>query len=314
MVTKKEFGRIGVFMGGPSSERAISLKSGKAVHKALEEAGVDAVAIDVVTDRLKDNIRLIKSKKIDCAFLALHGRFGEDGSIQELLEVLKIPYTGSGVLASRLAMDKISSRQIFALGGLSVPRYKILNNKSQVEIDFSFPVVVKPAGHGSSIGLSIVDKKSGLKKAVQEAFKFDERIIIEEYIHGREMTVGILKECALPVVEIIPKKKFFDYEAKYRAGFTEYVVPAKITKEQSLKIQEAGISAHRMLGCFGCSRADIILDDKNNPFVLEINTIPGFTATSLLPKAAGERGIGFKELCLELIALAYEKNRNSRLG
>ena len=170
--------------------------------------------------------------------------------------------------------------------------------------------MVKPAGHGSSIGLSVVDREGYLDKSVDLAFSFDERIIIEEYIRGREVTVGILDELALPVIEIIPKKRFFDYEAKYQAGMADYVVPAELEDEIAQNIQEAALSAHKLLGCYGCSRVDMILSSDNIPFVLEVNTIPGLTLTSLLPKAAKVAGIDFSQLCIKLIRLAYEKTQN----
>lgn len=307
-----KFGRIGVLMGGPSTEREISLESGKAVYESLKEKGIDVIAIDIETEDIERNINLIKSYKIDCAFIALHGRFGEDGQIQALLDDLDIPYTGSGISASKLAMDKIASRQIFTKHGLAVPPYqiidKILNgNHYRIDKDLNFPLVVKPATHGSSIGLSIVDQKDDLDKAVDLAFGFDERIIVEEYIKGREVTVGVLDEQALPVIEIIPKKRFFDYEAKYTVGMTDYVVPAQLEEGLARKIQSAGLSAHRLLGCFGCSRVDMILSEDNIPVVLEVNTIPGLTSISLLPKAARVVGINFLELCISLIRLAYEK-------
>jgi D-alanine--D-alanine ligase len=317
MGIKDKRGKIGVLMGGPSTEREISFKSGKAVYLALEQLGFKVDAIDIKTDSIKENMRLIKSHKIDCAFLALHGRFGEDGSIQEILESLKIPYTGSGVLASRLAMDKVASRQIFEVHGLRVPRYKVLNKtsfatKHKIYDNLGFPLVIKPAAHGSSIGLSIIGKAKELSKAIALAFTFDEKIIIEEYVRGRELTVGILDERALPVIEIIPKKIFFDYEAKYQPGLTDYVVPAKLKEGVARKVRGVALSAHRLLGCFGCSRVDIILDKDNLPYILEVNTIPGLTSTSLLPKAAGAIGIPFGELCLKLVKLAYEPRTFSK--
>jgi len=310
------FGKIGVLMGGPSTEKEISLKSGKTVYESLNQAGLEVVAIDIKTDGKEENIRLIKSYEIDLAFIALHGRFGEDGQIQEILDTLKIPYTGSGAVASRLAMDKIASRKIFEASGLHVPRYEAEDklsynaNWKPHHNDFTPPLVVKPASHGSSIGLSIVDREEYLDKSVGLAFNFDERIIIEEYIRGREVTVGILDEKALPVIEIIPKKRFFDYEAKYQAGLTDYVVPAKLEDGIAQNIQETALSAHKLLGCYGCSRVDMILSNDDIPFVLEVNTIPGLTTTSLLPKAAKVVGIDFSHLCIKLIRLAYEKTQN----
>lgn len=306
--SKNRFGRIGVLMAGPSSEKKISLKSGRAVCEALKKAGLNVVPVIVKTDRQEDNIRLLRHKKIDCAFIALHGRFGEDGGIQKILGALNIPYTGSGVKASGLAMDKIASRRIFQRHGLKVPRYKVLKRDSYRGIclnDLSLPLVVKPATHGSSIGLSIAIQTKDILPAIKRAFQFDQRIIIEEYVKGRELTVGILGDNPMPVIEIIPKHDFFDYQAKYKKGLTDYIVPAKLSPEVSCRVKQAGLEAHRLLGCFGCSRVDIILDPENEPVVLEVNTIPGLTSTSLLPKAAKETGIDFISLCLKLIKLAY---------
>lgn len=308
------FGKIGVLMGGPSTEREISLKSGNAVYEALRRSGVETVAIDITTDSTEGNIRLIKSHKVDCAFLALHGRFGEDGQIQGILDSIKIPYTGSGAQASRLAMDKIASLGIFELNGLKVPRYSVLEKSSyrpdwKTDNGLGFPLVIKPANHGSSIGLSIIDDSKDLDAAVDLALSFDSRAIIQEYIPGREVTVGILDEKVLPVIEIVPKKRFFDFEAKYKAGMTDYIVPAELEEVVAEKVQAVALSAHKLLGCFACSRVDIILKD-NSPFVLEINTIPGFTSTSLLPMAAKKIGIEFEELCLKLVRLAYEKKQS----
>jgi D-alanine--D-alanine ligase len=310
--TEGEFGKIGVLMGGPSSEREISLKSGKAVYEALKKSGLEVVAIDIKTDKIKENINLIKEFKIDCAFLALHGRFGEDGQIQEILEILQIPFTCSGIKASKLAMDKIASLSIFKDYGLNVPRYTMVDKSSynknwQFNNILTWPLVIKPVTGGSSIGLSIIDREEQLAGALDLAFTFDDRVIIEEYIRGRELTVAILEEVALPIIEIIPKRAFFDYVAKYQPGMTEYIVPAKLEEAVAEKVRQAACQAHKLLGCFGCSRVDMILSPDNLPFILEVNTIPGLTSTSLLPKAAKTHGIEFSELCLKLIKLAYEK-------
>jgi len=310
-VKLSNFGRIGVLMGGPSSEREISLKSGKAVFEAFKQMGLDVTAIDIKTDNIEENTDLIKSNNINCAFIAMHGRFGEDGTIQEILENLKLPYTGSGVFASKLAMDKIESRKILEKNGLKVPRYIEIdktsyNTNSKIKNSFGFPLVIKPATHGSSVGLSIIEREGELDNAISLAFTFDQRVIIEEYIRGRELTVGILDSEALPVIEIVPKKMFFDFEAKYKPGMTDYIVPAELEESIAKKTMEAALSANKLLGCFGCSRVDIILSEANHPYILEVNTIPGLTSTSLLPKAAKIVGIEFSELCLKLIKLAYE--------
>jgi len=311
-LSAKKFGKIGVLLGGPSSEREISLKSGKAVLEAFKALGLDVIAIDIKTDNEEENIKLIKSSGINCAFIALHGYFGEDGGIQQVLEKLKLPYTGSGVSASRLAMDKIASRKIFEKNGLQVPKYRSIdkescNEKLNFKNTFGLPLVIKPAANGSSVGLSIIGKEEKLKEAIDLAFSFDDRVIVEEYIKGRELTVGVLDDLALPVIEIIPKNMFFDFEAKYKPGMTDYVIPAQLEEGIAKNVKGAALASHKLLGCFGCSRVDIILDGHNRCFVLEVNTIPGFTSTSLLPKAAKTVGIEFSDLCLKLIKLAYEK-------
>jgi D-alanine-D-alanine ligase len=309
------FGRIGILMGGPSTEREISLKSGKTVYESLGNQGLDVVAIDIESDDPKININKIISAKLDVSFIALHGRFGEDGGIQEILEDLNLPYTGSGILASKLALDKVSSRRIFQIYNLAVPRYKEISRLSlkrdyRLQNDFGFPWVIKPASHGSSIGLSIIEQQSLLNEAIDFAFRFDERIIIEEYLKGREITVGILDDRPLPIIEIIPKNQFFDFEAKYKPGMTEYVVPADLDKKIVSVVQDAALCAYRSLGCFGFSRVDMILKD-DTPYILEVNTIPGLTQTSLLPKAAAAVGINFVELCIKLLELAFRRSRQT---
>ena len=307
-------GKIGVLMGGCSSEREISLRSGRAVFEGLKELGCDVVAMDIQTENRDEVSRLIKSSEIECAFLALHGHFGEDGQIQEILEDIDIYYTGSGVLASRLAMDKVASRRIFEVYGIPVPSYRVVNQFSygknwKLHHTVTLPVVVKPSCHGSSIGLSIVERYEDLDNAMESAFQYDSTVLIESFIKGREITVGILQENALPVIEILPKRQFFDYEAKYQAGMTEYRIPAVLDEDTKKKVERAALAAHRLLGCRGCSRVDILLSQDQTPYVLEVNTIPGFTATSLLPKAARTIGIEFPSLCLTLIELAYEKTK-----
>ncbi|MBN1913428.1 MAG: D-alanine--D-alanine ligase [Candidatus Omnitrophica bacterium] len=309
---REKFGTIGVLMGGPSSERDISLKSGNAVYESLKGLGLNVVKVEIQSDDFDQNSRLIGMHNINCAFIALHGRYGEDGCIQELLEALDIPYTGSGVQASKTAMDKILSLEVCKKEGLDVPRYQVCQ-KSDGKIEppdkssLDFPLVVKPAAHGSSIGLSIIDTPDLFTQALDLAFKYDGKVILEEYIQGREITVGILAQEALPVIEIIPKKRFFDYEAKYRPGMTDYIVPARLCGETAQKAQDAALRMHRALDCFGCSRVDMILNSQEIPYILELNSIPGFTETSLLPKAAKFAGIEFSQLCLKLLELAFNR-------
>jgi D-alanine-D-alanine ligase len=310
----KDFGRVGVLMGGASSERGISLKSGQAVFSALSKMGMEVVAIDITTDNPQKNIRLLKKYNLDCAFIALHGRFGEDGKIQSILEKLNIPFTASGIKASQLAMDKIGSLEIFSQGGLYVPKSQFLEKLAYQKnktfpLEFGFPLVVKPANHGSSIGLSLLENQRQLPAAIKLAFNFDEHIIIQEYVSGRELTVGILEEVALPVIEIIPHNKFFDFAAKYQDSLTQYIIPAVLDSTIALEIQQVALKAHKLLGCYGCSRVDIILTKANQAYILEVNTIPGMTDSSLLPKAAKIVGIDFSQLCFKLLELAYEKTK-----
>jgi len=307
-----KFGRVGVLMGGPSTEREISLKSGRAVYQALTNLGLQVCAVDIKTDNSKEVSELIKSQALDCAFIALHGYFGEDGQIQRILDNLKIPYTGSGAMASKLAMDKIASHEILSLNAVRMPAYKTLNKgyytrSEHIYEGFTFPVVIKPVTHGSSIGLSIVDSAGELDKAIRYAFSFDDNVLMEEYIEGREVTVAVLNEKALPVIEIVPKKRFFDFEAKYQSGLTEYIMPALFDEKITDTIQQTALMAHRLLGCEGSSRVDMIVTTQKNVVVLEVNTIPGLTETSLLPKAAKLAGMDFGHLCLTLLELAYEK-------
>lgn len=307
------FGRIGVLMGGPSSEREISLRSGSAVFEALKSLNLDVVALDITEDDLGKARTQIEKAQIETAFIALHGKFGEDGTVQKLLQEMRLPYTGSGVEASKLALDKIAARKKFKEAGLSVPEAEIVNKNTPFNKKIrKFPVVVKPATSGSSIGLSIAEEGSGLCQALKEAFVYDDNVLIEEYIKGRECTVGILEEKPLAVVEVIPKRKFFDYQAKYTKGLTEYIVPAVLASDIYNKAQEIALAAHRALGCYGFSRVDIIIDNTNRLFVLEVNTIPGMTQTSLLPKAAGAIGLDFIQLCMKLLSLALTPRKQDR--
>jgi len=310
--------RVGVLMGGPSSERDISIKSGKAVFRALKKNNINAVSYELAMP-LNTNgyIQSVKEKigamDIDIAFIALHGEFGEDGTIQKILEEMKIPYAGSKTRASKLAIDKIDSREIFEKNNIPMPRYNVVVRgevlpdepvSDNIKIFFkelSMPIVVKPSTEGSSIGLSMVDSENSLYKAVSNAFKYSDRVIIEEYIEGREITVGILEDRALPVVEIIPKNRFFDFEAKYNKGATDYKVPAEIDKEKYRECQEMALLAHKVLGARFFSRVDMILDKDGTPYILELNTIPGLTETSLLPLAAAEAGIDFNQLVLKIL-------------
>lgn len=302
--------KIGVIMGGLSSERDISMKSGVAVLDALKSAGLNAVPLDVRDETEEEIRRLILTQAVDIVFVAMHGGFGEGGSLQHILEKIRIPYTGPREAASRLAMNKTVSRRFFKKAGLSVPRYRRIFRKMPrflsklFLIGLAYPWVVKPSAQGSSIGISFIDSVSNLEGALERAFKYGDDVLVEEFIRGREITVSVLDDQALPIVEIIPKKKFFDFQAKYETGLTDYVVPAFLDAKIAQKAQEDAVSATRALGCRHFSRVDMIVNAQGAPYVLEVNTIPGMTATSLFPKAAAAAGIGFSALCIRLLELA----------
>ncbi len=291
--------KIGVLAGGSSSEREISLASGEAVFNALTGAGLDAVFVDVKEGEFHS---LIDRAGIDLAFIALHGRFGEDGTVQRMLGQRGIPYTGSGPGASALAMDKLASRKRFEDGGLRVPECGVVRAGENCSCpDLGFPCVVKPAREGSSVGLSVVSSRDGMAEAIGKAGEYGEEVIVEKFVSGREITVGVLSGRALPVVEIIPAGGVYDFRAKYRSADTEYVVPANLSETDSRLAHEAGLRAHAALGCEGFSRVDMRLSDDGEVFVLEVNTIPGFTERSLLPMAAKAAGLDFSLLCVTML-------------
>jgi len=285
--------RIGVLMGGISREREVSLKTGSAMLKALQEGGYQARGIEVAADICT---RLLEAR-IEVAVIALHGRGGEDGTIQGLLELLRIPYTGSGLLASALAMNKIKAKEIFLYHGLPTPEFVILEQgKEPGEPPFPPPWVVKPASEGSTIGIDIVMDREGLQQAVRRARGYDHEVFVERFIKGKELTVAILQGKPLPIVEIVPLGGFYDYRAKYTPGQTDYICPARINDCQHEEIAELGLRAYQALGCSGCARVDLFLSEKGEAFITEVNTLPGMTETSLVPKAAAQRGISFLQL------------------
>jgi len=301
--------RVGVLVGGPSNEREISIKTGKAVYQALKADGCPVELIDIPVNVTPSSAKkLLSATGIDIAFIALHGAFGEDGQLQEILEEMKLPFTGSGSIASQQAMDKIISRDIFHAIGLKISPGVVIEEPDTFDIaKIKFPVVVKPHNQGSSIGLSIIEDKKDLPSAISAAFELSGQVILEEYIPGRELTVGILAEEALPVVEIIPAKKFYDFEAKYDHPGTRYEVPAQISIEVCQEAQQAAFLAHQALGLEVFSRIDMILGVDKGLYVLEANSIPGLTERSLLPKAALERGINFTKLCNLIITESFKK-------
>jgi D-alanine-D-alanine ligase len=290
--------KIGVLMGGTSAEREVSLRSGNAIYKALQGSGYKVVAIDAGPDICN----VLNREKVELVFLALHGGSGENGSIQGMLEVLGIKYTGSGVLASALAMDKEASKKIFLYHGIPMPPFVILKKGRKAEdIEFDLPWVVKPAAEGSSVGVTIVREKKIFDGALAKAFSFGPGTIVEKYIDGKEINIGILNGRVLGGVEVRPSLEFYNYEAKYTSGLTEYILPPEIDDSAYEAAKSAGLSAHSALGCKGASRIDLRVDTKGNPYVLEVNTIPGMTETSLLPKIAGLAGYDFLRLIEEII-------------
>lgn len=296
--------KIGVLMGGLSAEREVSLKSGAAVHQALVAQGFNAIAIDVGRD-LAD---VLKREQIEAAFIALHGRYGEDGCVQGLLELMQIPYTGSGVLASALAMHKLYSKQTFAASGILTAPFCCFRRGEAVELSrlpFSLPLVVKPVQEGSSVGISIVKEEKQLAPALELAFRHDDEILIEQYVKGQEVQVGILDDRPVGAIEIVPKNEFYDFEAKYTDGMAEHIFPARLEAELYQRAQQVGLAAHRALGCRGYSRVDLLVTPAGDCYVLEVNTLPGMTALSLLPEIAAKgAGLSFEELVASIIRSA----------
>lgn len=300
--------KVGVFSGGDSSERTVSLRSGQAVRKGLEDAGFETQSID---PRNPSRVKKALSR-IDVAFIALHGRGGEDGSIQRVLERHGIPYVGSDPQGSRVAFNKAEAKKIFEKRGIPTPRWKVVSRKNWRELEF-FPVpfFVKPVADGSSIGVFWVEDFHRAAEKLMQALKQYPVLVVEERIVGREFTVGILGNRALPVVELRPKAEFYDYHSKYTRGRTEYLVPAPIPAAWKRKFQRLALEVHRTLRLRDLSRVDLMADAGGNPFVLEANTIPGFTELSLLPKAAREAGISFEALCRRLVRMAWKRWRGN---
>ncbi len=305
--------RLALLSGGNSSEREVSLNSGNQVYNALNKDKYEIRRYDPKTDLIN---LVSEAPEIDAALLILHGPNGEDGTIQGLLELLNIPYQGAGVMGSSLAMNKIASKKLYRQANIPIPDYLYFNKDEQIDIDkciltLGLPIVVKPVNAGSSVGITIVNNKQDLSLAIGEAFDQDDWILMEEYIRGLELTCGVIgnrKMESLPVIEIIPGNgyNFFDYQAKYLAGATKEICPARINDAVKNKVQEYAIAAHKTLFLKGYSRTDMILKD-GNIYILETNTIPGMTETSLYPQAAKVAGYSFSELLDKLISLAMER-------
>ena len=294
--------KIGILMGGLSPEREVSLTSGNAVLEAVKRKGLNGVGIDVDNDVA---LSLVKNK-IDIAFIALHGVYGEDGAIQGLLEYAKVPYTGPGVLASALAYDKVKSKEIFKLNKIPTADYQIFyrGQGGKLECIFNFPVVVKPPNQGSSIGVSVVREEKEWTIALELAFSYAKEVLVEKFIEGKLLAIGMNGEQPMPIVHIRPKSGFYDYEAKYTSGKTEYICPAELSLEETQRCQDTAIKVYRVLRGNGMPRVDVILDSKGIPYLLEMNTIPGMTKTSLLPMAAKQSGMDFDDLVIEILKSA----------
>ena len=295
-----KFGKVAVLFGGKSGEREVSLKSGSAVLAALKRQGVDAHAFDPASQELSE------LTGFDRVFISLHGRFGEDGTIQGALDLMEIPYTGSGVMASSLGMDKWRTKLLWRATGVITPDFELVNAQSDfaaIEQKLGLPLFVKPANEGSSIGISKVKKVGGLESAYLLAAKADPLVIAEKFVGGGEYTVGILGEQVLPIVRIIPKNEFYDFEAKYLRDDTEYLCPCGLSKEKEAQIQQEALQAFRAIGCKGWGRVDFLMDEAGNHYFLELNTSPGMTDHSLVPMAAKAAGISFDALVMKILSM-----------
>jgi D-alanine-D-alanine ligase len=301
----RKYGKVLVLMGGWSNEREISLISGKSVLDSLISSGVDAH--ELILD--KKNIELIKEISPDRVFIALHGEGGEDGEIQSYLDRFSIPYTGSSSSSSEICMNKRKTKLKLLENKFQTPKYLKIENNTEIkfiEKNFSYPFVVKPSSEGSSIGVFIVDNKYEFYDAVEENRKISEDFIVEQYIDGEEYTVGIINDLALPSIKLKPPGKFYDYDAKYKSSEMQYICPSGLDIEKEKEIKEISINCFKTLECRGWGRVDIILDRKYNPWIIEINTVPGMTKHSLLPMAAKEFGIDFSELVLKILDSSFK--------
>ncbi|MBX0356193.1 D-alanine--D-alanine ligase [Halobacillus sp. Nhm2S1] len=305
--------KIAVLYGGTSGEREVSLSTGKGIIKALENKGHGVTPIDFSPEKMEEVLNL----DVDLVFIGLHGRFGEDGKIQGLLDMLGIPYVGSGVLASALAMDKAKSKQIFSLNGLHTAKSEVFdvtdphefsNIEDEIKRTFTLPFVIKPNQEGSTLGLTIVKNEEDIQQAIETAAHSDSMILVEDYVKGREVTVPVMgykgKEQALPVIEIIPKNDYYDFDSKYKPGGSEHIVPAKVSDNLTARLQQDAVLAHQLLGCDVYSRVDFIINEKEEPVILEVNTLPGMTPTSLFPDSAQAIGLSYDDLIQKFVELS----------
>jgi D-alanine-D-alanine ligase len=294
--------RIGVLMGGPSSEREVSLNTGRGVHAALVGLGYDAVAVDWTGDLAAQ----LRAAGVAVVWNALHGTFGEDGAVQGLCEVLGLPYTGSGVTASAVAMDKVLSKRLFAAAGLAVPEWRLVATPADCA-PLGLPCVVKPSREGSSVGVTIVHRADELAPAIAAAARCHGEVLCERYIKSREVQVGILDDAPLGTVEVRPAVEFYDYAAKYQRSDTQYLCPAPLPPADEAALRTLGLKAHQALGCTSYSRVDFLVPESGAPCLLEVNTLPGMTATSLIPKMGAQAGLSYAALCERILVGARLK-------
>jgi D-alanine-D-alanine ligase len=308
--------KVAVLKGGPSLERQVSLRSGARVEDALERLGHEPMPIDVSADLIEQ----LEAQRPDVAFLALHGRGGEDGTVQELLDIVGIPYTGSGVLACMRSVDKVLTKHLLIEAGLPTPEFFAFSETAfrelgaadalpAIEERLAFPIVVKPAAQGSALGVKFARTAQDVPAALVAAFSYDSRVLLERYIAGRDVAVSVLDGQPLPVVEAVPREEdFYDFEARYEIGRTDFVCPASLTPECTTRTQELAVAAYELVGCRGFARVDLMIEDgSGEPLVLEVNGIPGLTETSLLPMAAEASGISFDELIARILDLALAR-------
>ena len=300
----KAFGKVAVLLGGRSAEREVSLRSGAMVLNALRKRGVDAHPFDPQ----QRDLAALMAEKFDRVFIALHGRYGEDGTIQGALELLGIPYTGSGVLASALAMDKWRTKLVWQAAGIPTPCYELLTAASDLEsvvARLSLPIMVKPANEGSSIGMSKVHAASGLDEAYALAANYDSVVLAEQFIEGIELTAAVLGDEALPLIKLETPREFYDYQAKYLANDTRYIIPCGLAAGAEAAVRQQVLTAFGALGCSGWGRVDLMLDAAGKPWFIEVNTSPGMTDHSLVPMAARYAGLSFEDLVLRILELAH---------
>ena len=299
----RDFGKVAVMMGGRSAERAVSLKSGSMVLAALKKKDVDAHAFDPKERGLEG----LTKDRFDRVFIVLHGRYGEDGTIQGALELVGIPYTGSGVMGSALAMDKWRTKLVWQASGVPTPHCELLTRESDLQgvaTRLGLPLMVKPANEGSSIGMTKVKSARDLTEAYALAANYDRVVIAEAFVDGVELTVGVLGDTALPLIKLETPREFYDYEAKYSATDTRYIIPSGLPPDAERIIQDEALRAFRILGCSGWGRVDLMLDRTGKPYFLEVNTSPGMTDHSLVPMAARHVGLSFEDLCVRILELA----------